>query len=124
MVFDKVLEREIKKFDIDPEVKMNIKKYLSPDDKWDIATKYFKNKIMDAKIGLDKAGKIIIFDFPSNRRAKEFADMPSDGLAAFARQWLREKGEDFKIYDVYFNLGVIYDDKDEKKNKKVIIRVM
>jgi hypothetical protein len=124
MVFDKVLEREIKKFDIDPEVKTNVKKYLSPDDKWDIAVKFFQSKVIDAKVGFDKNGKMIVFDFPSTRKAKEFADMPSEGLAAFARQWLRDKGEDFKIYDVYFNLGVMYDDKDEKKSKKVMIRVM
>ncbi len=124
MVFDKVLEREIKKFDIDPEVKTNVKKYLSPDDKWDIAVKFFQSKAIDAKIGFDKNGKMIVFDFPTVRKAKEFADMPSEGLAAFARQWIRDKGEDFKIYDVYFNLGVVYDDKDEKKSKKVMIRVM
>ena len=125
MVFDKVLEREIKKFDVDPEVRMNIQKYLSPDDKWDIAVKFFQSKKSDGvKIMMDKNGKVITFDFPTTRKAKEFADMPSEGLAAFARQWLRDKGEDYKIYDVYFNLGVMYDDGDDKKNKKVMIRVM
>ena len=124
MVFDKVLEKEIKKFDIDPEIKTNVKKYLSPDDKWDIAVKFFQSKITDAKIMMDKNGKLIIFDFSTSRKAKEFADLPSDGLASFARQWLRDKGEDFKIYDIHFNLGVMYDDNDEKKNKKVMIRVM
>lgn len=124
MALDRVLEKEVKKFDIDTEIKMNIEKYLSPDDKWDIVTKFFKNKMTDAKVVCDKINKMIVVDFPAARKAKDFADMPSEGLAAFARQWIREKGEDFKKYDVYFNLGVTYDDKDEKKNKKVIIRVM
>ncbi len=124
MALDRVLEKEVKKFDIDTEIKMNIEKYLSPDDKWDIVTKFFKNKMTDAKVACDKINKMIVVDFPAARKAKDFADMPSEGLAAFARQWIREKGEDFKKYDVYFNLGVTYDDKDEKKNKKVIIRVM
>lgn len=124
MALDRVLEKEVKKFDIDTEIKMNIEKYLSPDDKWDIVTKFFQNKMTDAKVACDKINKMIVVDFPAARKAKDFADMPSEGLAAFARQWIREKGEDFKKYDVYFNLGVTYDDKDEKKNKKVIIRVM
>ena len=124
MAFDKVLEKEIEKFGIDPEVKMNIEKYLSPDDKWEIVSKFFQSKEVDGKIVCDKINKMVIADFPTARKAKEFADMPSAGLAAFARQWLRDKDEDFKKYDVYFNLGVTYDDKDEKKNKKVVIRVM
>ena len=124
MVLDKVLEKEIKKFDVDTEIKMNIEKYLSPDDKWDIVSKFFQGKMTEEKVACDKKNKMIVVDFKNTRKAKEFADMPSSGLAAFARQWLRDKGEDFKIYDVYFNLGVTYDDKDEKKNKKVIIRVM
>lgn len=124
MALDRVLEKEVKKFDVDTEIKMDFEKYLSPEDKWDIVSKFFQSKITDGKVGCDKINKMIVFDFPAARKAKEFADMPSEGLAAFARQWLRDKGEDFKKYDVYFNLGVTYDDKDEKKNKKVIIRVM
>ena len=124
MVLDRVLEKEVKKFDVDTEIMMDFEKYLSPEDKWDIVSNFFQSKITDGKVGCDKINKMIVFDFPASRKAKEVADMPSEGLAAFARQWLREKGEDFKKYDVYFNLGVTYDDKDEKKNKKVIIRVM
>ena len=125
MVLDKVLEKEIKKFDVDTEIKMGFEKYLTPDEKWDIVSKFFQGKSTEnMKVICNKINKMIVVDFSSARKAKEFADMPSEGLAAFARQWLREKGEDFKKYDVYFNLAVTYEDKDEKKNKKVIIRVM
>ena len=124
MVFDRVLEKEIKKFDIDPEIKINIEKYLNNDEKWEIVKSFFQKKNGDAKIGFDNINRMIVFDFQNARNAKNFAEMPSEGLAAHARQWLRDKGEDFKKYDVHFNLGIMYDDKDEKKNKKVIIRVM
>ncbi len=124
MAFDRVLEREIKKFDIDPEIMTNVSKYFTPDEKWEIVSKFFQEKNLDAKVGVDKMNKMIVFNFSTSRNAKTFAEMPSEGLAAYARQWLRDKGEDFKKYDVYFNLGVMYDDKDEKNSKKVIIRVM
>jgi len=124
MAFDKVLEKEIKKFDIETEVKSNIAKYFTPDEKWEIVSSFFQEKGIDAKIAADKMNKMIVFNFSSARNAKNFADMPSEGLAAFARKWLRDKGEDFKVYDVYFNLGVTYDDSAEKNNKKVIIRVL
>lgn len=124
MAFDKVLEKEIKKFDVETEVKSNIAKYFTPDEKWEIVSSFFQEKGIDAKIAADKMNKMIVFNFSSARNAKNFADMPSEGLAAFARKWLRDKGEDFKVYDVYFNLGVTYDDSVEKNNKKVIIRVL
>ena len=102
----------------------NVSKYFTPDEKWEIVSKFFQEKNLDAKVGVDKMNKMIVFNFSTARNAKTFAEMPSEGLAAYARQWLRDKGEDFKKYDVYFNLGIMYDDKDEKNSKKVIIRVM
>ena len=67
MALDRVLEKEVKKFDIDTEIKMNIEKYLSPDDKWDIVTKFFKNKMTDANVWsvfsdlIASLGKILLF---------------------------------------------------------------
>ena len=124
MAFDRVLEKEIKKFGIDPEIKTNVAKYFTPEEKWEIVKSFFQSKEIGAKVGIENKSRMIVFNFSSAKNAKDFADMPSEGLAAFARQWLRDKGEDFKIYDIHFNLGVTYEEKDEKTSKKVVVRMM
>ena len=117
MIVDKVLEKQIKKFDIDPETKLNrVEKYLSHDERWEILKKFFKQKeIPNAKILVDEINKQVIINFEKTSDAKKFSKFPSEGLPAFARQCIREKGEDFTKYDIYFNLGIMYNEKNDKR---------
>lgn len=124
MVYDPILEEQFKKFGItNPEdIKMNIEKYFSPDEKWEILRDFFQQKeIKNGKVTVDGVNKVVVVNFTTVDDAKKFANIPSEGLSAFTRQRLREKGEDFKKYDIYFNLGVTYDEKDPKLNKRVMV---
>ena len=124
MPYDAILEEQFKKFGItNPEdIKMNIEKYFTPDEKWEIIQDFFKQKeIKDGNVSVDGVNRMVIINFPSSDAAKKFADLPSEGLPAFARQWVKNKGEDFKKYDIYFNLGVNYEEKNPKLNKRVMV---
>ncbi len=124
MPYKDVLEEQFKKFGITnpEEIKMGIEKYLTPDEKWEIVSEFFKQKeIKDCNITVDKVNKVVIANFSSVADAKKFANIPSEGLPAFTRQWIKDKGEDFRKYDIYFNLGVKYDDADSKLNKRVMV---
>ena len=124
MPYDAILEEQFKKFGItNPEdIKMDFEKYFTPDEKWEIICDFFRQKdIKDGKVTIDGANKIVIINFPSEAAAKNFANIPSEGLPAFARQWVKNKGEDFKKYDIYFNLGINYDEKNSKLNKRVMV---
>lgn len=125
MTYDAVLEEQFKKFGIEnpEEIRSTVEKYLTPDEKWEIVGKFFKQKAVDdGKVTVDNVNKMVIVNFSTAGKAKKFAEMPSEGLPAFARQWVREnKEEDWKKFDIYFNLGITYDDKDPKANKRVMI---
>ena len=124
MAYDVVLEEQFKKFGIkNPEdIKMETEKYFTPEEKWVILGEFFKQKeIPDGTATVDSVNKNVIINFTNADTAKKFAEFPSEGLPAFARQWVRNKGEDFRKYDVYFNLGITYNEKDPKLNKRVMV---
>ena len=127
MKLDPILEQMYQKFDVNPEIKNDVEKYLSKEQRWDIVTHYYRSieKDLDCAISLNANTRMITFIFKDKEAAKKFAYNPSDELQKFSRNFLIQRGQDPKKYDLFFNLNIVYDESENNKKPLVVnIRVI
>lgn len=63
--------------------------------------------------------------FENPEKALEFSKHPSIGIAKMTRDFIKNRGENYEEYDIFFNLSVIYDEtKNNKKPNIVTVRVL